>query len=83
MKRFWTLFINEFKLARTAVPSHIVAVIQPTILYLFMGAINKTSAAKCSPIPYNRGIVSDQSAGEIAVTTYPDDWRSNWSALWR
>jgi len=39
MKRYWTLFINEFKLARTAVPSHIVAIIQPTILYLFMGAI--------------------------------------------
>jgi hypothetical protein len=39
MKRFWILFVNEFKLTRTAVPSHIVAIIQPTILYLFMGAI--------------------------------------------
>ena len=39
MKRFIDLFMNEVRLARTAVPSHIVAIIQPTILYLFMGAI--------------------------------------------
>jgi len=39
MKRFLVLVLNEFKLTRTAIPPHIVAILLPTILYLLMGAV--------------------------------------------
>lgn len=39
MKRFRLLLVNEIKLFRTAVPIHVVAMLQPTIMYLLMSAI--------------------------------------------
>lgn len=39
MGRFRLLLINEFKLFRTAIPIHLVAILQPTVMYLLMGAI--------------------------------------------
>jgi len=39
MRRFLALVLNEFKLTRTAMPPHIVAILLPTVLYLFMGTV--------------------------------------------
>ena len=39
MTRFRLLLVNEFKFFRTAIPIHMVALLQPTILYLLMSAI--------------------------------------------
>ncbi len=39
MKRFQLLLRNEVKLFRTAVPIHLVAILQPTVMYLLMTAI--------------------------------------------
>ncbi len=36
MPRFLLLLLNEFKLARTALPIHLVAILQPTLMYLLM-----------------------------------------------
>jgi hypothetical protein len=36
MKRFGLLLLNEFKLARTALPIHLVAILQPMLMYLLM-----------------------------------------------
>jgi hypothetical protein len=36
MNRFRLLVVNEFKLARTALPVHLVAILQPTLMYLLM-----------------------------------------------
>jgi hypothetical protein len=39
MARLRLLVLNEFRLFRTAVPIHIVAILQPTIMYLLMSVI--------------------------------------------
>jgi hypothetical protein len=39
MARFWLLLVNEFKLARTALPIHMVSIIQPPIFFLLMSII--------------------------------------------
>jgi ABC-2 type transport system permease protein len=39
MARFRLLLANEFKLFRTSIPIHLVAILQPTILYLLMSTI--------------------------------------------
>jgi hypothetical protein len=39
MRRFQLLLRNEFKLFRTAVPIHVVAILQPTVMYLLMTVI--------------------------------------------
>jgi ABC-type multidrug transport system permease subunit len=39
MARFRLLLVNEFKLFRTAIPIHLVAIFQPTIMYLLMAGI--------------------------------------------
>jgi hypothetical protein len=39
MSRFRLLLLNEIKLARTAIPIHIVAVLQPSILFLLLSLI--------------------------------------------
>jgi ABC-type multidrug transport system permease subunit len=39
MARFRLLLVNEFKLFRTAIPIHLVAIFQPTVMYLLMAAI--------------------------------------------
>ena len=39
MARFWLLLVNEFKLFRTSVPMHVVAIVQPTIMYVLMASI--------------------------------------------
>ncbi len=39
MTRFRLLLVNEVKLFRTAIPIHLVALFQPTILYLLMSVI--------------------------------------------
>ena len=39
MARFRLLLRNEFKLFRTAIPIHLVAIFQPTIMYLLMAVI--------------------------------------------
>ncbi|MGD1994399.1 MAG: ABC transporter permease [Anaerolineae bacterium] len=39
MRRFQLLLRNEFKLFRTAVPIHLVAILQPTVMYLLMTVI--------------------------------------------
>lgn len=39
MKHFGLLLLNEFKLARTALPIHLVAIIQPSLVYLLMSLI--------------------------------------------
>jgi ABC-type multidrug transport system permease subunit len=39
MARFRLLLANEFKLFRTAIPIHLVAILQPTVLYLLMSGI--------------------------------------------
>jgi hypothetical protein len=39
MTRFRLLLINEFKLFRTAIPIHLVAMIQPTVMYLLMAVV--------------------------------------------
>ncbi len=39
MKRILRILINELKLFRTAVPIHLVVMIQPTVMYLLMSAI--------------------------------------------
>jgi len=39
MRRFRLLLLNEFKLFRTGIPIHVVAILQPTIMYLLMTAI--------------------------------------------
>jgi hypothetical protein len=39
MARFRLLLRNELKLFRTAVPIHLVAILQPTVMYLLMSAI--------------------------------------------
>ena len=39
MKRFLLFLTNEFRLARTAVPIHLVAILQPTVMYLLMATI--------------------------------------------
>ncbi|MBN2394640.1 MAG: hypothetical protein JXR84_28170, partial [Anaerolineae bacterium] len=36
MNRFRLLIVNEFKLARTALPIHLVAILQPVLMYLLM-----------------------------------------------
>jgi ABC-type multidrug transport system permease subunit len=36
MSRFCLLIMNEFKLARTALPIHLVAILQPMLMYLLM-----------------------------------------------
>jgi ABC-type multidrug transport system permease subunit len=37
--RFRLLLLNEFKLARTALPIHLVALIQPCVFYLFLSLV--------------------------------------------
>jgi ABC-type multidrug transport system permease subunit len=37
--RLWLLLSSEFKLFRTAVPIHAVAILQPTVMYLLMAVI--------------------------------------------
>jgi hypothetical protein len=39
MKRFLLLLTNELKLFRTAIPVHLVAVFQPTVMFLLMSVI--------------------------------------------
>jgi hypothetical protein len=39
MTRFRLLLLNEFKLFRTAIPIHLVAILQPTVMYLLMSVI--------------------------------------------
>jgi len=39
MTRFYLFLLNEFKLARTAIPIHMVAILQPSILFLFLSFI--------------------------------------------
>jgi hypothetical protein len=39
MKRFLLFLTNEFRLARTAAPVHLVAILQPAVMYLLMGTI--------------------------------------------
>jgi ABC-type multidrug transport system permease subunit len=39
MNRFRLLLANEFKLFRTAIPIHLIAILQPTLMYLLMSAI--------------------------------------------
>ena len=39
MNRVFITLKNEFKLARTAIPIHLVAIIQPTVMYLLMSVI--------------------------------------------
>jgi len=39
MKRFLLLLANEFRLARTAIPIHVVILLQPTAMFLLMSAI--------------------------------------------
>ncbi len=39
MTRFRLLLINEFKLVRTTLPVHLIAIIQPTVMYLLMAAV--------------------------------------------
>lgn len=39
MKRFFLLLVNEFKMSRTAVVVHLIAVLQPTLMYILMSAI--------------------------------------------
>ena len=39
MSRFRLLLLNEFKLARTALPIHLVAIIQPSLIYLLMSLV--------------------------------------------
>jgi hypothetical protein len=39
MRRFGLLLRNEVKLFRTAVPIHLVAILQPTVMYLLMATI--------------------------------------------
>jgi hypothetical protein len=39
MKRFLLLLTNELKLFRTSIPIHLVAVLQPTVMYLLMSLI--------------------------------------------
>jgi ABC-type multidrug transport system permease subunit len=39
MTRFRLLLLNEFKLARTALPIHLVAVLQPTLMYLLISLV--------------------------------------------
>jgi len=39
MRRFLLLFTNELKLFRTAIPVHLVAVFQPTMMFLLMSVI--------------------------------------------
>ena len=36
MRRFLLLLLNEFKLFRTALTVHLVAIFQPTLMYLLM-----------------------------------------------
>jgi ABC-type multidrug transport system permease subunit len=36
VRRFWQLLINEFRLARTVIPVHLIAVFQPTLIYVLM-----------------------------------------------
>ena len=39
MARFRLLLVNEFKLFRTAIPIHLVAILQPTVMYLLLTVI--------------------------------------------
>jgi ABC-type multidrug transport system permease subunit len=39
MRRFLLLLINEFKMSRTALVVHMIAVLQPTLMYLLMAVI--------------------------------------------
>jgi hypothetical protein len=39
MTRFRLLLLNEFRLARTALPIHLVAILQPSIMFLLMSLI--------------------------------------------
>jgi ABC-type multidrug transport system permease subunit len=39
MRRFLLLLRNEFKMFRTALVVHIIAIVQPTVMYLFMSVI--------------------------------------------
>lgn len=39
MKRFLYLLINEFKLARTIIPVHLIALLQPTLMYALMTVV--------------------------------------------
>lgn len=39
MSRFRLLLVNEFKLFRTSIPIHLVAILQPTVMYLLMTVI--------------------------------------------
>ncbi len=39
MRRFLLLILNEFKLARTAIPIHIVAMIEPVVMYVLLTVI--------------------------------------------
>jgi ABC-type multidrug transport system permease subunit len=39
MARFGLLLRNEFKLFRTSIPIHLVAIVQPTVMYLLMSVI--------------------------------------------
>jgi len=39
MKRFLLLLANEFRLTRTAIPIHLVVILQPTVMFLLMSVI--------------------------------------------
>lgn len=39
MKRFFLLVLNEFKMARTALAVHLIAILQPTVMYMLMSTI--------------------------------------------
>ena len=39
MRRYFLLLLNEFRLSRTALVVHLIAVLQPTLMYALMAVI--------------------------------------------
>ncbi len=59
MKRFLLALANEFKFARTAIPIHIVAIIQPTVMYLLMAVILVDPTFSMNVIQPNNQVAKD------------------------
>ena len=75
MTRFRLLLVNEFKLSRTAIPIHLVVLLQPTVMYLLMSVIlvHPTFDMYVTPpdSPEGRALVAARMASQMGKDHFP------------
>jgi hypothetical protein len=75
MRRFFWLLVSDLKLARTAIPIHLVAIVQPTLFFLILalGLVHPTFDVKITQPDADIGvelISAMQQVGEPSGTPY-------------